>query len=168
MFNDALIKRIDNVANNKDSLKAISSQTYNDIIRFLDSKKRNRTMALISAGGWLESLYIVTQSITKYDENDVSIQQIADQKIVLENLLQYLNQIKNDAAVTDIIGQFEPLKNAYAQIKREDSGETQTPPEGAIAVGGSKKLKMTEENFNKIKETIAQLRNNLTANNVSK
>lgn len=167
VFNDALINRIDQVANNKDSLKSISNDTYLEIITALDGKKRNRTMALISAGGWLESLYIVTQSIDKYDPADISVQQVADQKLVLENLIQYFNQIKDDPAVAQTLKEFEPLKNAYSEIKREENAETQNPPEGAIAVGGSKKLKISEENFNKIKETIAQLRNKLTANNVS-
>jgi len=87
VFTQSLINRIDNVKEDRDSLKQISSDIYLDIQNFLDSKNRAKTMSLISTGGWLEFLYIIVNSVDKYEAENPTIQRIADQKIIFDNLM---------------------------------------------------------------------------------
>lgn len=167
VFTQSLINRIDNVKEDRDSLKQISSDIYLDIQNFLDSKNRAKTMSLISTGGWLEFLYIIVNSVEKYEAENPTIQRIADQKIIFDNLMLRLEQQQSDPSIKSTIAELAPLKEAFAQLEVEKNNTTSsTNNSGAIKVGGGMKIKMTENNFNKIKETITSVRNNITINNV--
>ncbi len=167
VFTQSLINRIENVKEDRDSLKQISSDIYLDIQNFLDSKNRAKTMSLISTGGWLEFLYIIVNSVEKYEAENPTIQRIADQKIIFDNLMLRLEQQQSDPSIKSTIAELAPLKEAFAQLEVEKNNTTSsTNNSGAIKVGGGMKIKMTENNFNKIKETITSVRNNITINNV--
>ncbi len=167
VFTQSLINRIENVKEDRDSLKQISSDIYLDIQNFLDSKNRAKTMSLISTGGWLEFLYIIVNSVDKYEAENPTIQRIADQKIIFDNLMLRLEQQQSDPSIKSTIAELAPLKEAFAQLEVEKNNTTSsTNNSGAIKVGGGMKIKMTENNFNKIKETITSVRNNITINNV--
>ncbi|MBO4371897.1 MAG: hypothetical protein J5826_03100 [Bacteroidales bacterium] len=167
VFTQSLINRIDNVKEDRDSLKQISSDIYNDIQIFLDSKNRSKTMTLISTGGWIEFLYIIVNSVDKFDAENPTIQRIADQKIICENLMQRLEQQQDDVSIKNTMNDLKPLYDAYQALEVEKTNATSSKSNsGAIKVGGGSKIKMTENNFNKIKETITSVRNNITINNV--
>ncbi|MBO4244715.1 MAG: hypothetical protein J5882_06655 [Bacteroidales bacterium] len=167
VFNQSLVNRIENVKEDRDSLKQISSDIYYDIQNFLDSKNRAKTMTLISTGGWLEFLYIVVNSVDKYDAENPTIQRIADQKIICDNLMLRLEQQQSDPAIKTTIADLTPLKDAFGELTVEkNQSSASTGNNGAIKVGGGMKIKMTENNFKKIKETITSVRNNITINNV--
>ncbi len=167
VFNQSLVNRIENVKEDRDSLKQISSDIYYDIQNFLDSKNRAKTMTLISTGGWLEFLYIVVNSVDKYSEDNPTIQRIADQKIICDNLMLRLEQQQADPGIKATITDLTPLKVAFDELTVENTqAKASTNNSGAIKVGGGMKIKMTENNFNKIKETITSVRNNITINNV--
>ncbi|MCQ2976198.1 MAG: hypothetical protein MJ211_15465 [Bacteroidales bacterium] len=169
VFTQNLVDRIESVVEDRDSLKEISSDIYYDIEKFLDSKQRSKTMALISTGGWIEFLYIVTNSIEKFDANNETIQRIADQKIILDNLMLRLEQIQDDMSVKQTISDLKPLKEVFDGLKVESvQSQSSKTSNGSIKVGGGMKIIITENDFNKIKETIASVRNNITCNDVSK
>jgi hypothetical protein len=167
-FDESLLDRIENIDDNKDSLKTVSSDTYYDIVKFLEKNDRVSTLALISTGGWIESLYLVTNLISNYKENSVSIQRVADQKIIFSNLILYLQQNQEIESVSSTLEQIMPIKQIFDQLEvvTVESDNT-TNNEGKIVVGGNTKIKITEEQYKKLKETIAKVRNNITGNNVT-
>lgn len=167
-FDESLIKRIENIDDNKDSLKNVSSDTYYDIVKFLEKNDRIGTLALISTGGWIESLYLVTSIITEFDEESASIQRIADQKIIFSNLVLYLEQNQEIEAVSNTLDQIMPIKELFDKLEVVTLEENhENDPEGKIVVGGNTKIKITEEQFKNLKETIAKVRNKITGNNVT-
>ena len=124
-------------------------------------------MTLISTGGWLEFLYIVVNSVDKFEADNPTIQRIADQKIIFDNLMLRLEQQQTDPSIKSTIADLTPLKAAFDELTVEkNQTSSSTSNSGAIKVGGGMKIKMTENNFNKIKETITSVRNNITINNV--
>ncbi len=166
VFNESLTKRIENLTNNKDSLISVSSDTYFDIIRYLEKNDRISTLAFIATGGWLESLYIVT-NVTEYKEGDKTIQAIADQKIVFSNLIMYLEQNQSDESIQEVLDQLMPIKDIYDALEVINIDEhPKTEDNEKIVVGGSAKISISEEQFNKLKQTISDIRNNLTGNSV--
>ncbi len=80
VFDKSLIKRIENIIINKDSLIKATSGTYFYIVRYLEKNKRNKSLALIVTGAWIESLYIAIRLVTEYSDKDKTTQLIADQK----------------------------------------------------------------------------------------
>jgi len=167
-FDESLIKRIENIDDNKDSLKTVSSDTYYDIVRFLEANKKNETLCMISVGGWLESLYLVTSLVDKYDAKSTTIQRIADQKIIFANLIQYLEQNEEIANVKTILELIQPINQIFSELEVGTSEPSKASTnENVISVGGNAKIMITEAQFKNLKETIAKVRNNITANNVT-
>lgn len=89
VLNQNIVDRVEANLNNRDSLMVIVSQTYRDIDKYLKTNKREETGALILAGGWIESVYVLTQEMKNNPHPDL-MQRIAEQKRPLENLIKLL------------------------------------------------------------------------------
>ncbi len=168
VFDESLVQRFDNVEDSKDSLMSVTNDTYFDIVKHLELNDRKSSLALISAGGWLESLYIVVNLIDEYKEDDKTIQLIADQKNIFENLILYLEQNKDDENIKKIIEDLKPIQKIYNGLEEVDI-ENATKPEvaaGQIIIGGARKIVITKEQFANLKQIISEIRNKLTGNNV--
>ena len=171
VFDENLIGRIDNIIDNKDSLLRITSDSYLGIVRYLESSNRKKSLALIVTGGWLESIYVVSNMISNYEQDENVIQLLADQKLVVENLMSYLEQNKYDDNIQRTINDLKPLSSIYAKLEtkaEEKDPKTEkkenTEIDGKIIVGGSDKIVMTKEQFIKLKDEISKLRNKITKN----
>ncbi len=167
IFTQALAARVDKFIENKDSLKDIANDTYFDIKKSLESTNRYATIAQISAGGWVECMYIITNSIEKFQESDANIQHIAEEKTIFTSLMQYLDQLKDKPGISSTIADLKPIEEAYAKLQYEEvasANQASDDEDAPIKVGGNKKIKITEENFNALKSTIAQVRQQLCGN----
>jgi len=163
VINDETLKRIEKNLSNKDSLNKITNEVFFGASANLESNGQGATLALVVAGGLSESIYLSIQSVGAFKANDKSIQYIADQKYPLENLFQYLEKNASDEKVAQTKNTIKPLKDAFDNIK-EDVSERQVI-KGKNVIGGSTKLTITEEDYNKISAIALSVRNELTLNN---
>jgi len=85
-IDESTLKKIENNSNNKDSLMLLLSSIYRDADVYLFNNNRNEVGLLILSGGWIESLYIMTQTLSKYNNQDI-LNRIGDQKYPLDNLI---------------------------------------------------------------------------------
>lgn len=168
VFDESLVGRFENVEENKDSLMSVTNDTYFDIVKHLELNDRKSSLALISAGGWLESLYIVVNLVKEYKENDKTIQLIADQKNIFENLILYLEQNKNDENIKKIIEDLKPIQVIYDELEEVDieNNNGSVTKTGQIVIGGARKIVIKKEQYDRLKQTITTVRNKLTGNNV--
>lgn len=74
----------------KDSLQYLMSYTYRNADLYLKQDDRSDVGALVLAGGWIESLYILTQIASKTQNRDI-INRIGEQKHPLDNLIDILS-----------------------------------------------------------------------------
>ncbi|MBN1250535.1 MAG: hypothetical protein JXR51_14835 [Bacteroidales bacterium] len=165
VFDENLIGRIDNIIDDQDSLLKITSDSYFSIVRYLESSNRKKSLALIVTGGWVESIFVVSNMIDNYEQDPAVIQLLADQKLVIDNLMSYLDQNKYDDNIQRTINDLKPLSTIYESLetiavenlnKKEDSDK--------IIVGGSSKIIMTKEQFISLKQEIKNIRNKITKN----
>jgi len=168
VFDESLVKRFDNIQQSKDSLMKVTNDTYFDIVRFLEDNERKSTLALISTGGWIESIYIVSNLIPEYSENNKTVQLIADQKNIFENLVLYLEQNPKDENIKSVLLDLKPIKDIYDNLEVVKISNTNAikPKENQKVVGGTSKIVITKEQFLKLKQTITTVRNKLAVNNV--
>ncbi|MBR4266975.1 MAG: hypothetical protein IKQ46_13060 [Bacteroidales bacterium] len=165
VFTQALANRVDQYIQNKDSLKQIANDAYFDIKKALETQSKNATIAQISAGGWIECMYIITNSIDNFSTTDINIRKIADEKVVFESLVAYLEQFKNKPGVQETIDIFKPVEEAYQKLEvvvtENNSVKTNSD---AIVLGGNQKIEISEDNFNVLRTRIAEIRKMLTNN----
>ncbi len=169
VFNESLISRIENVTPYKDSLISLSNDTYFDIIRYLERNDRPTTLAIMAAGGWIESMYLVVNQ-TDYNKNKIALEKIAEQKIIVSNLKKFLEQHLNDSNVKSIYDAYKNIFDLYnsLEVVVEEKNISDSNKDGKIIiVGGKNRIKITEDQFNKLKKYIVETRNKLTQNNVT-
>ncbi|MBI9059249.1 MAG: hypothetical protein JEZ01_15915 [Labilibaculum sp.] len=117
------IQRIEANIENRDSLLLIVSNTYRKIDNYLKSNDRENTGALILAGGWVESIYILTQQIQVNTSNDL-MARISEQKRPLENLIKLLVPYSNESKdfyflvdrLIDLAYTFDEIESKYTYI----------------------------------------------------
>lgn len=167
VFDENLIGRIDNIIDDQDSLLKVTSDSYFSIVRYLESTNRSKSLALIVTGGWVESIYVVTNLIDNYQEGSDVVQLLADQKLVIDNLMSYLDQNKSDDNIQRTINDLKNLQKIYNSLAKKDTEKEKIKPKDpdVIVVGGSSKIVLTKEQFDALKTEIAKIRNKITKNN---
>jgi len=115
-FDESIAERVDKNINNSDSLYKITSEAYWEAYTFLESQNKTNILPFISAGSWLESVYIAINSITKFNPDDEIVARIVEQELLLENLLAFLYTFEEDENLKPIIKQFEELMDVYEEL----------------------------------------------------
>jgi hypothetical protein len=164
VFDQNLIGRIDNIIDNKDSLLKITSDSYINIVRYLESTNRKKSLALIVTGGWVETNYVVVNILDSYKQDPKVIDLLASQKHVFVNLYATLEQLKSDESIQQTINDLQPLKAFYEslQLQKDESADVAKKQDGKIVVGGNAKIIMTEDQFKILKKEISNVRNKIT------
>ena len=85
-----IIDKIEKNIDNQDSLLYYLTGTFKQFDSYLKSNNRREIGALIVAGGWIESLYILSQSAIG-NKNRQIINRLGEQKHPLDNLIEILS-----------------------------------------------------------------------------
>lgn len=112
-YGQLIAGRINNNIQNVDSLVEIANDSYNQSITFLENQGSTELLSLILVGSWIEALYISTQSIAVFDINNPIIERIADQQILLENLLSFLESQNQTSNMNSLIVSLKELQEDY-------------------------------------------------------
>ncbi|MEO1653053.1 MAG: hypothetical protein AAFU64_05880 [Bacteroidota bacterium] len=104
------------ITNNLNGLLAETSSSFDRINRSLIENKKPEASALILTGGWLETLYLTCQVAKKFP-NPVLDNRIAEQKIILEQLLPLLQSYKQDEEMKELVGGLDELNELFKKIR---------------------------------------------------
>jgi hypothetical protein len=105
--------RIENNEGDSDSLFAISNETYYDSYLYLEENGKGVELSLIMASGYIESLYIICNLVDEFNAEDPIVEKIGDQKLVLENLMEFISTYADDQAVQDMINDLVSLQEVF-------------------------------------------------------
>jgi hypothetical protein len=140
-FDKELTQRFENNITNSDSLYHIANEAYWRAYNFLEREDKTNILPYIIVGNWIESVYIAIYSIDEFDPDDIVIKRIADQDLVLDNLMAYLNNARNKDELEDIILNLRIILRTFE--KRYDNDNK----------------KLNKELFKRIRSKINSLRN---------
>ncbi len=142
-FDEAIAKRLDKNINNSDSLFQITSDSYSDVTRFMESQGKGDMLPLLVAGGWIESVYINVKSVGEFHTDKDIAGILADQGVLLETLIEYFNSLEEKSDdIKNIISQFQDLQTSFDKLYDNDEDEL-----------------ITEEQFNELAGKIEKIRN---------
>ncbi len=164
-FDESLFKRTQENITNPDSLRSLTDDAFDNISNYLVSNDKEKTFAIISVGGFTEALYLTFQFSKGYSQENPIVQRIADQKLVLDNLVDYCSVFSDDDAVNSSMELLKPIRSVYSEIssKKLETKVTKAP-DGKLIIKGGNKLMITEEQYNKLKDAITNLRNTIIQN----
>lgn len=156
-----IMKRLESNVGNSDSLAVITDDVYFQSFETLDNGGQGTTLALMVAGGWIESLFIAT-NLSKYEANSPVVERLADQKYTLENLVEFLKKHEADAGVAAVKADFEGLLTEFNKIETKDVTGAGKEEKGKKIMGGGQQLVMSEAIYKAIVEKVKTIRNSYT------
>lgn len=160
-FDKDIIERVDKNMGNQDSLLVIISNSYRKADKFLKENNRNDLGVLILTGGFIESLFSITQLSIDINDQDL-LYRIGEQKNPLENLIKvispYYNQSEEYSKLSDLL-----IDLAY-DFDGIDVNYTYEEPtidvENKLTVINSKsEVVISEEQLATIREKVTKIRN---------
>lgn len=160
-FDKATISRIENNMGNKDSLLFIMSNTYRKADTYLKENNRNEMGVLILAGGWIESLHILTQIAVNKNAPQQVIDRLGEQKHPLDNLIKILSPYYNQSekfaelldGLIDLAYEFDGVNYEYKYKE-----PTVIPSEKLTIINSSSKIVISQEQLTTIAEKISIIR----------
>ncbi|MBI9067241.1 MAG: hypothetical protein JEZ09_08110 [Salinivirgaceae bacterium] len=163
-FDFSTIKRLATNNENLDSLMYISVSSFNNMDLYLRQSNRSNISSLIVTGMWIEGMYLATQVVKEKPKKDV-IERIADQKLVLNDLILILKNYKGDSKFVDLVIEIEKIKREYDAVKiTYEMGEPEAKEvDGMLIIVQNDKqyIDISDETLTSIINTIQDVRNKI-------
>jgi hypothetical protein len=164
-FDMELLRRVQRNMANPDSLETLTDYAFTKISNYLVLNDKEKTFAIISIGGFVEALYLSFNFADDFSENNVIIQRIADQKLVLENIVNYSRPYMDDPAMIGALEAIKPIRKVYNKIVSVPGETNITKDEnGKIIISGGNKITITKELYEELNEATIQVRKDITQN----
>lgn len=119
-FGENIALRIDNNLNNIDSLMEISADSYQLANQFLEDQGQADVLGLILVGGWVEGVYLALQSVQNHNLENPIVERIADQQVLLENLMNFLDKNQKSTHIPDVLEELTPIQEAFDELYFND------------------------------------------------
>lgn len=153
-------------ANNSDSLFNLSNETYYNAYSYLKDNERGSTLSLIVVGGWVESLYILT-NLVDYEVDKELLSRIADQRLTLENLYGFMAEYQSDSDVSEMVASLLPIEEVLMNLESEESSiETGVDDNGTYNLDGGADFFLTQDEFISLKEAVNALRTSIVESEI--
>ncbi len=165
-----MIEKVRNNVEFLDSLYNISNEAFVNVLSFCERNEKPNTVVMLTAGAFLESLYLAVNMVDDYETADKLLQHLADQKYTIDNFMLFARGLESDDLnVIGTLKDLERIKTIYDGIKPGTGGVTvktaddsdETLPK-KLVIGGSGKASqpsLTEEEFESLKAVVIELRN---------
>ena len=141
-----------------DSLLFLSNDTYFQAYSYLEENERGSTLALIVLGGWIESLYIMT-NLGEYEEGSNLIARIGEQKLTVGNLMGFMMKYQDDSNVAEVMEELADIEQLFWSFEEKEGDDVTTAQEGDVYVlSGGSTIMVSAEQYEELKELVAELR----------
>jgi hypothetical protein len=170
-IDDVLIEKARNNVDYLDSLFNISNEAFINMLFFCERNKRPNTVVILSAGAFVESMFLAVNMAGDNGQTEYIMQHLADQKYALDNLMMFAESMKGqDPNVAAVVEDLKPIKEIYDEVTVV-SGTTTVETEKAmddqpekLVIGGGNQPALSKKEFKNLKKTTVELRNRLVAN----
>ena len=155
-----LFYRIQDNLTSIDSLKLLVRDSYNKIVEHFSVTENEKTLAIITAGAYIECLYVSINLIGDYSKSNSAVTKLAEQKYAVYNLQQYMENFGDHEYVKETIEDVKPVFDIFASLTETELEETSVSEaeDGSLIFAGGKVVSITEEEFNKLKEELTKIR----------
>ena len=159
----AIYEKVDMSLENddSDSLLFLSNDAYFQAYSYLEDNERGSTLALIVLGGWIESLYIMT-NLGEYEEGSNLVARIGDQKLTVGNLMGFMMKYQDDSNVAEVMEELADIEELFWSFEEVEGDDVSTSQEGDVYVlSGGSTIMVSAEQYEKLKELVSKLRNEI-------
>jgi len=141
-----MVERMQANMENPDSLAVVAGQAYYQAVEFLENNRQSGKLALMSVGGWIESLYITMNAIEGEQNVNAAKQKVAEQKKIFQSLYAYLEKHQKELGVEETMKSLKPIAEIYGQISSDEGS-----------------LKINDSQYEQLKKAVSNYRAQLIA-----
>ncbi|MFN3342986.1 MAG: hypothetical protein ACK40M_09840 [Flavobacteriales bacterium] len=157
-FDESVFKRIEQNLTEGDSLVSISNETYFDAYNYLEENDRGNILALVVAGGWVESIYVVSNLAGPYKDKNPLIERMAQQGHTLTNVIEFMRKYIDDPAVGMTIAQLEEIQMIYETLEVVEKEITTENTGDKLNFSGNAEFKFSKETYEDLTNKVKELR----------
>ena len=166
LMTEDMMEQIRSNMENPISLAFIASDAYYNAVQYLEGNGQKGKLALMSLGGWVESIHISLNAITEVDLASAAVERIAAQRITFDNLYVYLSKNKGEQGVQEQLKKIQDIKVVFDSLEQGPAVESTMKKGDKLVFGKGKKIQMTIDQFLKLKAEIELYRAQLVAQNM--
>lgn len=144
-----------------DSLEFISNDAYHKAYEKLQDDDMGPTLALVLAGGWVESMHLVMHQIRNFSPDDPLVARVAEQKFSLEHLIEMMGALGEDSTVTPVRNRLIEIRDIYDQVNVRRSAHQGTSSSGRMVLGEDVSVSLTQEKYTELERAVEALREEL-------
>ncbi len=160
-FTDKDFARLERNLTRGDSLDVISNEAYERAYRRMQDERMGPTLSLVLAGGWIESMHLVTRQVLHFDAADPLVMRVAEQKSSLDHLIEMMEQYKNDPAVAETRGKLLKLRDIYDTFPVIRSEHEGASPSGRLILGDDVTVVVTPQGFKELVDSLEAMREDI-------
>lgn len=144
-----------------DYRKFSSGSLFYEVIRDLENSGQGITVAEISAGAYVESLFLIIKSSTELSQKEDLYRTIAELRFSFKNMYLYLQQYKSDQEVAEIIELVRPVEEIFNRLEYlEDKVQVTRDSDTTISISGGKVYYFNDPTFSMLSDRICSVRQN--------
>jgi hypothetical protein len=161
---ESLLVRSKANAGQIDSLMNISNEAFTNMLEFLETGGKEIALTQVSAGAYIESLFIALQSVDKFSEDNETLKLLAEMKYPMENLMEKAKSATANETDKAIINYLNQIAIIFNELENNGSKTVITKnASGEISIQGGEEMVINEANFNDLKKKVAEIRNNIVS-----
>ena len=115
-FNITYAERIEANIDNRDSLIAVVTESFDDTWNYLVENQQDVLARLVVCGSWIEGVYITTNVALKAVDNTTMLEALTKQKTSLNELVTLLGPVKDVDEVVDVYKGLLDIQEFYVGI----------------------------------------------------
>lgn len=148
VMNPEMVEQMQANMENPDSLAVVAGQAYYQAVAFLEDNRQSGKLALMSVGGWIESLYITMYAVEGDEHLGNTKLKVAEQKVIFENLYAYLKEHQKELDVEKAMQSLQAIAKIYTQLSADENSE---------------QIQISEDQYTQLKKAVADYRNQIIA-----
>lgn len=161
-FQKEFVTRLEQNANNKDTLLQVISDFFleNDI--YLKSTNQQNVSSYVLAGGWIEGMYLGTHMINNDSVGDGIKDIIIGQLQSLDNLLVLLNSADKSYELDELRQSMQQLRTYFNEVVYSELTEEHSETDSTITLySENKKGIMSDTTFTKVHDLVSEIRESI-------
>jgi len=172
VVNESMVGRARNNLEFLDSLYTVSNDAFINILNYCEKNERSATVVELSAGAFIESLYLAVNLIDDYNTAEELLQHLADQKYTIDNFMLFAKSVDTDdpgvvSTVKDLAkikSIFDGIQSGTGDVSVTSADVTDAEVPKKLVIGGSDisgQPHLSEEDFEALKAEVTELRNSI-------
>jgi len=162
-FSDADFVRLEANLTRGDSLELISNDAYAKSYAKLQDEQMGPVLSLVLAGGWVESMHLLTRQIEGAKNDPALLARVGEQKVTLEHLLQMMEPMETQPEVSAMMKELMAIRDIYDQVDVKRTAHEGASTSGRMILGDDVQMDLTKDKYQTLVNAVDDLRARMIA-----